>query len=302
MLGGNVFGWTADRTASFAVLDAFAEAGGTLIDTADMYSNWVAGNKGGESEEIIGEWLRASGKRQSILIATKVGLMAGKGGKGLSAARISAACDESLSRLGTDVIDLYFAHIDDRETPLEETLEALDRLVRAGKVRAIGASNYAPDRLANALEISDRHGWVRYSVVEPYYNLLKRDEYEGELQRLVLARGIGVVPYYGLASGYLTGKYRTEADLARSARGESVRAYFGGTGPVILGAMDAIAEETGADLASIALAWLRAKPGVTAPIASATSTTQVKELLIGLELTLTPAQIALLDEAGRPAA
>ncbi len=299
MLGGNVFGWTADQAASFAVLDAFVGSGGSLIDSADVYSAWVPGNTGGESEAMIGAWLRATGKRHEVLIATKVGLLPGEGGSGLKATRIAAAADESLRRLGTDVIDLYFAHRDDPDTPLEETLEAFDQLVKAGKVRAIGASNYTPDRLARALAISDAEGWARFTVVEPHYNLIKRDEYEGPLQRLVLAEGLGVVPYYGLASGYLTGKYRTEADLAGSSRGTSIRPLMEGTGPAMLAAMDSVAEESGLGLAAIALAWLRARPGISAPIASATSAAQAEALVNGLDATLTEEQIARLDDAAR---
>jgi aryl-alcohol dehydrogenase-like predicted oxidoreductase len=233
-----------------------------------------------------------------MLIATKVGLLPGRGGKGLSAERIAAACEESLIRLGTDVIDLYFAHRDDPDTPLEETLEAFDRLVRAGKVRAIGASNYAPDRLAQALAISDAHGWARFTAIEPHYNLLKRDAYEGALQELVLGEELGVVPYYGLASGYLTGKYRSEADLAGSPREKWIRADFEGKGPAVLAAMDAIAAETGADLAAIALAWLRAQPGISAPIASATNTRQIGSLMAGLEVRLSSEQVDRLTRPG----
>lgn len=297
MLGGNVFGWTADREASFAVLDAFAGGGGTLIDSADNYSAWVAGNEGGESERMIGDWLRATGRRSAMLVATKVGLLPGTGGRGLSASRIAAACDESLARLGTDVIDLYFAHRDDPDTPLEETIEAFDRLVRAGKVRAIGASNYAPDRLAQALAISDAHGWARFAVIEPHYNLIHREGYEGPLQQLAIREGLGVVPYFGLASGYLTGKYRTEADIAGHSREPWLRPYVEGRGPALLAVMDEISRETGAPLGAIALGWLRAQPGISAPIASATKTEQVTALIAGLDLTLSADQRARLDRA-----
>lgn len=297
MLGGNVFGWTADRAQSFAVLDRFVGAGGRMIDTADVYSAWAPGNRGGESETIIGEWLRASGKRDAVTIATKVGLLPGTGGKGLSASRIAAAADESLARLGVEAIDLYFAHRDDPETPLEETLAALDALVRAGKVKALGASNYSAERLGEALRLQDANGWTRFTVLEPEYNLLERGTFEGALQDLCVAERIGAVPYYALASGYLTGKYRTEADLQGRARGGAAAKYMAGKGPAVLAAMDQVAAETGASLAAIALAWLAVQPGVLAPIASATSPAQVDELTA--QVALTGDQIALLDGASR---
>jgi aryl-alcohol dehydrogenase-like predicted oxidoreductase len=293
MLGGNVFGWTADGPTSNAILDAFVAGGGNFIDTADIYSAFAPGNSGGESETIIGEWLGRNGRRRDIVIATKVGLLDGEGGSGLGAARIAAAAEASLKRLQTDVIDVYFAHRDDPATPLEETLEAFDRLVRAGKVRAIGASNYSASRLAEALAISDRNGWARFTVLQPHYNLLTRDEYEGPLQSLALAETIGVVPYYGLASGYLTGKYRTPDDLSGSRSG-AVKQFMDGKGPALLAVMDAIAAETGASLAAIALAWLKAQPGVTAPIASASRPAQVADLIAAAELTLSDDQLARL--------
>ncbi len=297
VLGGNVFGWTADEAASFAVLDRFVEGGGTLIDTADMYSSWVPGHVGGESERVIGAWLKRGVPRDALTIATKVGLLPGRGGAGLAPARIAAACDESLDRLGVEAIDLYFAHRDDPDTPLADTLAALDALVRAGKVKALGASNYSAERLAEALALADANGWTRFTVCQPEYNLVSRDGFEGALQDLCVAEGIEVIPYFGLASGYLTGKYRTDADLA-GARGGAVRPWHEGRGPAVLAAMDSVAAETGAPLAAIALAWLAAKPGVTAPIASATSPAQVDELLAAARLALTPAQVALLDAAG----
>jgi aryl-alcohol dehydrogenase-like predicted oxidoreductase len=298
MLGGNVFGWTIDRAGSFAVLDAFVAHGGTLIDTSDVYSAWVPGNQGGESETIIGEWLKESGKRQDVLIATKVGLLDNGNGKGLTAASITSAIEASLKRLGTDVIDLYFGHRDDPDTPLEETLAAFDALVRAGKVRALGASNYSAARTREALDISAANGFAAFSVIEPHYNLIERREYEGPLQDLVVAAGLGAVPYYGLASGYLTGKYRDAAHVAGGARAKAVQRYFDGKGPAILAAMDIVAKETGASLAAIALAWLAAQPGVVAPIASATSPAQVAQLAEAMELILTPDQRARLDTAG----
>ena len=241
MLGGNVFGWTADRAASFAVLDRFVAAGGTLIDTADVYSAWEPGHAGGESETMIGEWLRARGRRDDVAIATKVGMLEIDGRKGLRADHVARAIDASLARLGTDYVDLYFAHRDDEETPQEETLAAFDALVRAGKVRAIGASNFTAARLRSALDISDAEGLARYTVVEPEYNLIERDGYEGALRELCIAEGIGVVPYYGLAAGFLTGKYRTTEDTRNKARGQIAAKYLAGGGKAVLAAMDAVA-------------------------------------------------------------
>jgi aryl-alcohol dehydrogenase-like predicted oxidoreductase len=298
MLGGNVFGWTADKKTSFAVLDAFAEGGGNFIDTADVYSAWVPGNSGGESETLIGTWLQARGRRDQTVIATKVGMLDGEGGKGLRASRIAAACEASLKRLQTDVIDVYFAHKDDPETPLEEALGAFDALVKAGKVRAIGASNYSPARLAEALAISDQNGWARFTVLQPQYNLLKRDEYEGALQQIAIDEAIGVVPYYGLASGYLSGKYRTPADLS-GARAGAVKKWMEGKGPAVLAVLDTVAAETGASLAAIALAWVKEQPGITAPIASASRPEQVADLITAATLTLTPDQLSRLAVAGR---
>lgn len=300
MLGGNVFGWTADRTASFAILDAFVDAGGSLIDTADIYSAWVPGNKGGESEEMLGAWLRDRGRRDEVLIATKVGLLDGKGGSGLSASRIAGAVEESLTRLGTDRIDIYFAHKDDESTPLEETLEAFDRLVRSGKVRVLGASNYGAGRLNEALQISKAGGWARFEVIEPRYNLLERAIYEDGLQDLAVREELATVPYYALANGYLAGKYRTESDIAGTPREKWLRPLFDdGRGPKVLAAMDRVAEETGAPLVSIAIAWVIAQPGIAAPIASATHTGQLQSLIAGAKLHLSADHLALLDEAGR---
>ena len=298
MLGGNVFGWTADARTSYGILDAFVAAGGNFIDTADVYSAFAPGNKGGESETILGDWLKKSGKRHDVLLATKVGTLDGEGGSGLKPARIAAAVEASLRRLQTDVIDVYFAHRDDPGTPLEETLAAFDALVKAGKVRAIGASNYSAARLSEALATSDRNGWARFTVMQPHYNLLYRDEYEGPLQELALAESIGVVSYYGLASGYLSGKYRTPGDLSGS-RSRAAKSHMEGKGPAVLAVMDAIAAETGASLPAIALAWLREQPGITAPIASATSTAQVRELIASATLTLSADQSARLTAAGR---
>ena len=228
ILGGNVFGWTADKATSFAVLDRFAEAGGMLIDTADVYSAWVPGHRGGESEAIIGEWLRRSGKRGAVKVATKVGMLDGEGGSKLAPARIAAACDASLQRLGVETIDLYFAHQDDDAVPQEEALAAFDRLIRAGKVRAIGASNFHAARLKSALDIATRDGLPHYRALQNEYNLVSRHKFEGELQDLCVGHNIGCVPYYGLASGYLTGKYRSETDLGKSVRGGRMTAFMQG--------------------------------------------------------------------------
>jgi aryl-alcohol dehydrogenase-like predicted oxidoreductase len=293
VLGGNVFGWTADRAASFAILDRFAEQGGGMIDTADVYSAWVQGHNGGESEAMIGEWLKASGARDHVLIATKVGM--GEGG--LKPDRIRAAVQGSLDRLGTDVIDLYFAHKDDPDVPLDEVLGAFGELVDAGQVRAIGASNYSADRLAEALRVSVEKRLPRFTVMQPELNLLDRDQYEGPLQDLCIAEGIGVIPYYSLAAGYLTGKYRGAEDLGQSARGYKAKAYMAGRGPAVLAVMDAIAAETGATLSQIALAWVAAQPGVTAPIASATTAAQLDELLGSVDLKLSEDHLAALSAA-----
>ena len=295
VLGGNVFGMTADRVASFAVLDRFVERGGGMIDTADVYSAWVPGHKGGESESMMGAWLKASGARDSILIATKVGMMPG----GLKPDAIRAAAQGSLDRLGVDVIDLYFAHKDDSDVPLDEVLGAFAELVDAGTVRAIGASNYSADRLAEALRVAEEAGLPRFTVVQPELNLLDRAQYEGALQDLCIAEGLGVVTYFSLASGYLSGKYRSVDDIGQSARGPRVKPYVEGKGPAMLAAMDRIAAETGATLSQIALAWVAAQPGVTAPIASATSVAQLDEIMDSEDIILTAEQLGLLTEAGR---
>ncbi|MGL4314560.1 MAG: aldo/keto reductase [Sphingomonas sp.] len=298
VLGGNVFGWTADRSASHRILDAFVAGGGTLIDTADVYSAWAPGHQGGESETIIGEWLRRSGKRGQVLIATKVGMLPGDGGEKLAPARIAAACEASLKRLGVDTIDLYFAHQDDEATPQDAVLEAFAKLIAAGKVRVLGASNFHAARLKSALDLARRHGLPHYHALQPEYNLVSRHKFEGELQDLCVEHNIGVVPYYGLASGFLTGKYRSDADLGKSVRGGRMSALLTGKGAAVLAVLDAIAEETGATLAQIALAWLAAQPGITAPIASATSVGQLEELLGATTLTLTRDQLDRLTVAG----
>ncbi|WP_374297637.1 aldo/keto reductase [Sphingomonas sp.] len=298
VLGGNVFGWTADRTASFAVLDAFVAGGGTLIDTADVYSAWADGHQGGESETMIGEWLRHRGKRDSVLIATKVGMLPGEGGEKLAPTRIAAACEASLKRLGTDRIDVYFAHQDDEDTAQQDSMEAFGRLIDAGKVRVIGASNFHAGRLKSANDAARDAGLPRFHVLQPEYNLVSRHKFEGELQDYCVTENIGVVPYYGLASGFLTGKYRTRDDLGKSVRGGRMADLLEGRGKAVLDAMDAVAAETDATLAQIALAWLIAQPGVTAPIASATSVAQVEDLLPAMTLTLSDDQLERLTLAG----
>lgn len=293
VLGGNVFGWTADEAASFAVLDRFVAGGGRMIDTADAYSAWVPGHKGGESETMIGAWIKARGAQGKIAIATKVGMMPG----GLRPDRIREAAQGSLDRLGTDRIDLYFAHKDDPDVPIDEVLGAFAELIDAGQVGAVGASNYTAERLAEALRVADEKGLPRFTVMQPELNLLDRDQYEGALQQLCVAEGIGVVPYYALASGYLSGKYRSADDLGQSPRGFKAKDYMEGRGPAVLAAMDRIAAETGATLSQIALAWVAAQPGVTAPIASATSVAQLDELLGSMTLELSEAQRAALSAA-----
>ncbi|HEX2811488.1 MAG TPA: aldo/keto reductase [Sphingopyxis sp.] len=295
VLGGNVFSMTADQKASFAILDRFVERGGGMIDTADVYSAWVPGHKGGESETMMGQWLKASGARDKVLVATKVGMMPG----GLKPDRIREAVQGSLDRLGIDVIDLYFAHKDDPDVPLGEVLGAFAELVDAGTVRVIGASNYSAERLGEALRTADELGLPRFTVVQPELNLLDRAQYEGPLQTLCIDEGLGVITYFSLASGYLSGKYRSADDLGKSPRGARAKAYLEGKGPAMLAAMDRIAGETGATLSQIALAWVAAQPGVTAPIASATSVGQLDEILGSETLTLTAEQLAALNDAGR---
>ena len=297
VLGGNVFGWTATGAEAVAILDRFAEAGGMMIDTADVYSAWVPGHKGGESESLIGEWLKRRGKRDDVLIATKVGMLPWGDARKLEPAHIAHAAEESLRRLGTH-IDLYYAHQDDAETPLAETLGAFDLLVTAGKVRAIGASNYSAERLNEALDISEREGIARYEVLQNEYNLMTRGKFEGALQQLCLARNVGSLPFYGLASGFLTGKYRSGADKVKSIRGGRMDAYLNERGFRVLDALEEVAGETGATKAQVALAWIAAQPGITAPIASATSRKQLDELLGVLTLELTGEQVERLTAAG----
>ncbi len=297
-LGGNVFGWTADERTSFRVLDAFTAAGGNLVDTADIYSVWVPGHKGGESETVLGKWLRKRGNREKVLVATKVGMEMAPGRKGLSESYILQAADDSLRRLQTDHIDLYQAHEDDPGTPLEETLDAFARLVSAGKVRAIGASNYGAARLSQALTAAARRGGPAYGCLQPLYNLYDRADYEAGLEPLCRERGLGVIPYFPLGAGFLTGQYRSEEDLAGRARAGTIRKYMNDRGFRILGALDEVAGRYRSSPAAIALAWLLARPGVTAPIASATSVDQLNELLGATELALDRAAVERLDGAG----
>ncbi|UZK70406.1 aldo/keto reductase [Sphingomonas sp. S1-29] len=297
ILGGNVFGWTADEPTSFAILDRFVERGGTMIDTADGYSAWVPGHQGGESEALIGRWLKQSGKRDKVLIATKVGMLPGEGGTGLAPARIAAAARASLDRLGIDRIDLYYAHQDDPEVPQAEVLAAFGELIDAGLVREIGASNFGAMRLKSALDLAREQGLPHYRVLQPEYNLVSRHKFEGELQNLCVEHNIGVAPYYGLASGFLTGKYRKPEDFGQSVRGGGMAKLLEGKGAEVLSVMDTIATETGATHAQIALAWLAAQEGVVAPIASATSVAQLDELIDGWELKLSEDQLEALNEA-----
>lgn len=298
--GGNVFGWTVDEPTAFTLLDAFVEAGLNLIDTADMYSTWVQGNKGGESETIIGHWLKRSRKREQVVIATKCGMEMGPNKKGLSKRYILNAVEDSLKRLQTDYIDLYQSHLDDSETPLEETLEAFAQLVKAGKVRVIGASNYGAERLAQALQVSEKHGYPSYQSLQPEYNLYDRAGYEAKLEPVCVEHGLGVITYYSLASGFLSGKYRSENDLSKSARGQGIKKYLDDRGFRILKALDQVAEQHESVPARVALAWLIARPSVTAPIASATSLAQLNDLVEATRLRLDPASIDLLDRASEP--
>ncbi len=297
MFGGNVFGWTIDKAQSHRLLDRLVEAGLNAIDTADVYSAWAPGHQGGESETIIGEWLKAGGKRSQVVIATKVGMKMGSGDQGLSRDWIMREVDASLRRLQTDVIDLYQAHKDDETVPLEETLGAFADLVRTGKVRAIGASNYTAPRLKLALETSAKLGLPRYETLQPLYNLMDRKVFEEALGPLCQAEGIGVVNYYALAAGFLSGKYRSEADYGKSKRGANMGKYLTPRGLRVLDALDAVAGETASTPAQVAIAWLLAKPVVTAPIASATSLDQLEELVKAASLSLSPAQVAALDAA-----
>lgn len=297
VFGGNVFGWTVDEATSFRLLDGFVEAGYNLIDTADLYSMWAPGNKGGESETIIGRWMKERGNRDQVLIATKLGFEMGPDMKGLSRQYMFRAVEDSLRRLQTDYIDLYQAHKDDTETPLAETLSAFAELMEQGKIRAVGASNYSADRLAEALQISKAQRLPRYESLQPLYNLSDREPFEKELQPLCVKENIGVIPYYALASGFLTGKYRSEADSSKSKRGEGTLKYLTERGQRILKALDQIASEKNARPAQVAIAWLLTRLSITAPIASATSLEQLDDLIKGTTLQLDPDSIERLNQA-----
>lgn len=297
MLGGNVFGWTADRQTSFDILDAFVGAGFNAIDTADCYSLWVPGNRGGESETIIGEWLARRGRRDDVVIATKVGWELAPDRKGLSAHWITQAVEDSLKRLGTDYIDLYQSHIDDSTIPFEETLSAYGRLIEQGKVRAIGASNISGVRLEEALAVARQENLPRYETAQPRYNLYDRKEYETDLAPVIAREGLSTISFYGLAAGFLTGKYRSHDDLGKSPRGGRVEEYINTRGLRILGVLDEVSAQLGATPAQIALAWVMTRPTIAAPIASATSVGQLTELTAAAELTLDPATLSALDAA-----
>jgi len=302
VFGGNVLGWTVDQGAAFRILDAFVDAGFNAIDTADTYSRWIEGNKGGESETIIGNWLKqGGGRRERVLILTKVGHEMAPGKKGLSRRYIKAEVEESLKRLRIDTIDLYQSHRDDPGVPMQETLETYAELIKEGKVRAIGASNFSAARLQESLDVSRDHGLPRYECLQPRFNLYDREDYEGELERLCLKENIGVIPYYGLASGFLTGKYRSPADFGKSQRGSRMSAYLNAKGRKILAALDTVAAGHDVKPAAVALAWLIARPSITAPIASATSVEQLRDFSAAAALKLSPAEIATLDEAGAAA-
>jgi aryl-alcohol dehydrogenase-like predicted oxidoreductase len=297
MFGGNVFGWTADEPTSFALLDRFLAAGGNAIDTADVYSRWAPGHKGGESEVVLGRWLASRGGRDRVIIATKVGNDMPGVGKGLKKAHIMRSCEDSLKRLQTDYIDLYQSHVDDAATPLEETLAAYAGLIEAGKVRAIGASNYKGARLREAARVSAGKKLPRYESLQPHYNLYERAEYERDLAPAVAETKVGVTPYYGLAAGFLTGKYRSAADFGKSARGGGMQKYLNERGLRILAALDEVAARLQATPAAVALAWLMQRPGITAPIASATTLAQLEEILAATRLKLDAEAVKALDSA-----
>lgn len=298
VFGGNVFGWTIDEQKSFEILDQFIESGFNFIDTADVYSRWVPGNKGGESETIIGNWLKKHNKRHDVVIATKVGSDMGQG-KSLKKDYIINEVEHSLSRLQTDYIDLYFSHFDDESTPVEETLSAYETLIRDGKVRWIGASNFSTDRLKESLLYSAQHSLPRYEVYQPGYNLYDREEFEQEHEKICLEHGLGVVTYYSLASGFLTGKYRSEDDLNKSQRGGGVKKFLNERGFRILDALDQVSDKHHVEPASVALAWLINHPSITAPIASVTHLSQLKSFTDAANLTLSAEDISLLDQASK---
>lgn len=297
MLGGNVFGWSADETTSYKLLDAFVDAGFNAVDTADSYSRWVPGHKGGESETVIGDWLKKSGKRGKVVIATKVGSDMGQG-KCLKKGYILKSADQSLKRLGVETIDLYQSHFDDEVTPVEETLEAYAALIKAGKVRAIGASNLSPARLKASLEASRTHGLPRYETLQPNYNLYDRAGYERDYAPIAAAEKLGVIPYFALAAGFLTGKYRSKGEAEKSpTRGGKVKNYFDARGLMVLEALAEMAKARSATMAQVALAWLMARPDITAPIASATTLDQLNDILGAAKLTLSKEDVAALDKA-----
>jgi aryl-alcohol dehydrogenase-like predicted oxidoreductase len=297
MFGANVFGWTIDEAMSFRLLDALLDAGLNAIDTADMYSTWVPGHQGGESETVIGNWMKQRGTRNKIVLATKVGMKMGSGGEGLSRAWIMQAVEDSLRRLQTDHIDLYQAHKDDPATPLEETMTAFADLVKQGKIRVIGASNYSAPRLQEALDTSARLGLPRYESLQPLYNLMERHGFEDALQGLCVKEGIGVISFYALAAGFLTGKYRNEADLSKSPRGPSLKKYLDARGDRVLSALDMVSTRLGVTPGQVAIAWTMARPGMTAPIASATSSEQLADLVKAATLRLDGEAIEQLDSA-----
>jgi aryl-alcohol dehydrogenase-like predicted oxidoreductase len=298
-LGGNVFGWTADENTSHALLDRFIDAGLNFVDTANVYSHWVPGHQGGESESVIGRWFKASGRRDSVVLATKVGMDMPGLGKGLTPAQIERGVNDSLRRLQTDHIDLLYAHEDDAGTPLEDTLAAFDQLVKAGKVRAIGASNYTAARLEEALAVSERTGLARYECLQPHYNLVEREPYESSLAPLCLRRGLGVANYFALARGFLSGKYRRMEDAEGKARGPGVKPYLNERGFRVIEALHQVAQRMDSTPAAVSLAWLMAQPSITAPIASATSSAQLDELIDATRLVL---DAAALDELGAASA
>ncbi|PAW93941.1 alcohol dehydrogenase [Mucilaginibacter sp. MD40] len=295
--GGNVFGWTIDEKTSFDILDAFVDNGFDFIDTADVYSRWANNGVGGQSETIIGNWLKQGGKRDKVVIATKLGKPMADNKKGLSKTYIREAIDASLKRLNIDYIDLYQAHEDDTQTPLEETLETFTDLIKEGKVRAIGASNYGAERLREALKVSSENGFARYETLQPEYNLYDRQDYERQYEALCHENNLGVISYFSLASGFLTGKYRSENDLNKSKRGAGIKKYLDKRGFLILRALDEVAATYNSSPASVALAWLMARPGITAPIASATSISQLNELIRSTELNLNPEDVEKLTTA-----
>jgi aryl-alcohol dehydrogenase-like predicted oxidoreductase len=296
-LGGNVFGWTIDEAESFKILDAFAGAGLNLIDTADVYSKWVPGNKGGESETIIGKWIKKRGTRKDLVIATKVGAEMGPAKKGTKKNYIFQAVEESLKRLQTDHIDLYQTHYDEESTPVEETLEAYTQLIKQGKIRAIGASNMSPERLTASLKASEKNNYARYESLQPEYNLYEREGFEKNYEPICQEHALGVINYYALASGFLTGKYRSESDLSKSPRGQGIKKYLNARGMRILKALDEVSEEYNANPAKVSLAWLIARPSVTAPIASATSIPQLNDLAAAVELKLDARAVEKLNKA-----